>query len=34
MLAGRIGRSREGPDSLLLPCLVGIGQELSIRLAN
>ncbi len=34
MLAGRVGATREGPDTLLLPRLVPRGQALRIRLAN
>jgi hypothetical protein len=34
MLAGRVGPSREGPDTLLLPRLVPRDQALRIRLAN
>jgi hypothetical protein len=34
MLAGRVGRDREGSDTLLLPRLVPQNQRLGVRLAN
>jgi hypothetical protein len=34
MLAGRLGRNREGPDTLLLPRLVPRDRRLVVRLAN